>query len=90
MSKIEILRTEFHARQDAVLAAFAKVQFATAHAHNSQWDSVSIKALEEAANNFSTTVSLTARSNATIVVAMASVDMPPTGPSPAELTSSVG
>ena len=87
MSKIDILRDEFHAKQDAALAAFAKVQFATATAFNNQWDSVSIKALEEAASNFSTTVFMASRACASIVVAMASVDMPPTGPSPAELTA---
>lgn len=86
MSKIEILRDEFQTKQDAVLSAFTKVQFATANAHNSQWDSVSIKALEEAASNFSTTVFMAARACASIVVAMASSDLPPHGPSPAELT----
>jgi hypothetical protein len=87
MSKIEKLREESKNKQNEALACFAKVQFATMNADNSRWDSVSTKALEEAINNFSLSVHWIGHAEAAIVVAMASVDMPPPGPSPAELTS---
>jgi hypothetical protein len=87
MSKIEILRDEFQIKQDAVLAAFARVQFAITNAHSNQWDSISLQALEEASSNFSTTVLMTSRACSSIVLAMAGTNIRPTGPSPAELTA---
>ena len=87
MSKIEKLRDEFHTKQDAVLAAFVRVQFAITNAHGNQWDSLSIQALEEASNNFSTTVLMASRACASVVLAIAGPNIRPTGPSPAELTS---